>query len=287
MTKRIYLTVANRPYLPRLSVLLASMREYCAPFLLYVLDWDRETFEWCLRQGGDVHPIGGNRYPRKPDRSDVENMWTLRWRALQDIVESDRPVTMLDADLAFHASPEPVFAEIGSAPAAVTPHRFAPAAAGLPGPTVESHSKYGMFNAGFTYVADPRIAAMMARATDWWCHTRVEFVFGCGWWMRTFGLQSELWKRLLYADQVYLNDLPALGAHVIQHPGVNVGPWNTHTIDPSAPLIAYHYHSLKTDGAGTLIQHAYPEYGITPAQVDRLYRPYVEQLLAAERAGEF
>jgi len=77
-----------------------------------------------------------------------------------------QPVAYVDADIMFHSSPEPVFTEIGGAPAAVFPHNFARASQGLPGPTVESHEVFGQYNVGLVYVADRQVAEEWAEKID-------------------------------------------------------------------------------------------------------------------------
>src|SRR5262249_1819337 len=113
-------------------------------------------------------------------------------------------VTYLDADLYFFGDPAPVAAELGSGSVLIIPHRF---------PEHLKHAEaYGIYNVGLLcFRNDERGRACL---TWWrercleWCHDRLE---------------GER-----FADQGYLNDWPARfpGVVVLQHPGVNLAPWN-------------------------------------------------------------
>lgn len=300
---RHYTTVCDAGYLPRLKVLVGSMRRHCMPFTLHVLAWDVHVEAWC-QENMDVVRYGGqtssymcgvaSRIFRGllpgPPRGLAELMWTVRsgWSAWV-MRELKEPVTQIDADLMFWSTPEPVYKEIGDAPAAVVPHGFAPEDRGLPGPTAESHRRFGLFNAGWVYVADPRLFCLWAAQCWEWCHRGQEDLAGGG---------------TRYSDQAYLDTWPeAHGAHVVKHLGVNVGPWNIHTrmvMAPSArhpprlverrelgdggdsarvdPLVAYHYHSLELGPSGVLQQLAWPEYGLTEQHHTILYVPYIAHL---------
>lgn len=281
---RHYVTACRANELP---VLLASMERQCAPFLLHVLAWDwpfpsyvpaharivsRSTF---LARNPEFSP---HRLP-PPARTVINQVCTARWRFLADVIaDTGQPATLIDGDLWFFGDPAPVFEEIGSAAIAVTPHGFAPASAVLPGVTLESHAKYGAFNSGFTYIADPAIAAALADLNWEWSHT-------------DFRTMPD--GRVVFGDQGYLQlvaESEAVGAHVIASP-VNIGPWSVHaqplrqTHDGAVffggrPLIAYHYSSFRPGPGGQL---ADPAYAVTTEQGRILYEPYRAALAATAR----
>lgn len=282
---RIYATYADSAYLTRLQALHASMVRHCGPFELHVLAWDEGVAEWCESAGIEwhfyddwiwIHCDGGWALPG-PERSKVETMWTMGPAWIAHVMErAGQPVTYVDADIMFHSSPEPVFAEIGGAPAAVFPHNFARAAQGLPGPTVESHEVFGKYNVGLVHIADRRIAEEWAAQCREWCYDRVE----------QFPIPE---RRLRYGDQKYLDDWPAkYGAHVVGHPGADLGPWAVHAraIDVrngvpffgGSPLVAFHYSSYR-EGE----QFTRPEYRVTKRQEEIIYGPYIKALEEAKR----
>ena len=275
---RHYVTACRAHEFP---VLLASMERHCQPFLLHVLAWDW-PFPAYVPANARIVSRGSflSRHPEyaperlpPPPRTRINEVCTARWRFLADVLQDfEAPATLIDGDLWFWSSPEPVFEEIGSAPMAVSPHAFAPAAAGLPGVTLESHRKYGVYNSGFTYVASAAAAERLA-ALNWeWSHTE---------------LRTLPDGRMVFGDQGWLEQVAGeVGAHVIQHPGVNVGPWNVHTqvlrqaqdgtvFFGGRPLIAYHYSSFRPGPGGQL---ADPHYAVTTEQGRILYEPYAAAL---------
>jgi hypothetical protein len=256
------------------------MERHCRPFTLHVLAWDRAVFDWCAR-APQVKPMPlehmlGLRPSFRlenlpgPPRSKQEHLSALRVAHLAYLVEAiGEPVTMLDTDTMFWNSPEPVFEEIGAAPAAVTSHWFRPAADGLVGPTIESHRQYGLYNAGFVHIAAERIAKVWAEACWEWCYLGDPQPRGMNRWR--------------FGDQGYLDEFPEIGAHVIENPGVNLGPWAVHHRELEVrdgkvffgdrPLVLYHYHSYR---AGQLADQ---DYQISAEQVELLYLPYQRALL--------
>jgi hypothetical protein len=199
----------------QLPVLLASMRRHCAPFRLHVLAWDFDPHDWPVL-GPDVeitpreaflaaHPeCAPDRLPGPP-RSALEIACTVRWTFLAGVMErTGDAVTLVDGDVHWFSSPGPMFVEIGGAAMAVSPHRIPPAAAGLPGVTLETHRRYGLYNAGITSFADPAPAHEMAELTRQWCYAEV----------RTLSDGREV-----FFDQGWLEDVACRhGAHIIQHP---------------------------------------------------------------------
>jgi hypothetical protein len=262
------------------------MWQHCRPFVLHVLCWDWEPqvaagreetpdgdLRWSVQYTGRA--AFGARHPEctslpGPPRTPNETVCAVRWKFLCDAMADTRqPVTLIDGDQWFFSSPEPVFAEIWDARCAVSPHGFAPASAGLPGVTMESHRRYGLYNGGWSYWADPRAAARMAalarecsRATDHrWPDGRT-----------TWGDQGAL--ELIQEE---------FGAHVIRHRGVNVAPWNANTqaleerdgalYFGGRPLVSYHFSSLDPGE-----QLANAEYAITQEQARLIYAPYLRAL---------
>lgn len=271
----------------QLPVLVASMLRHCGDFMLHVLDWDVALPEMqaSIRTGWDHlsvldravflarHPeMAPDRLPGPPRRP-VDQVCTVRWTFVVDLMEDLRePVTLIDGDVWMMASSEPVFAEIGAAPMAVVPHGFPLAAAGLPGVTEESHSKFGRWNNGWVYFADLAPAREMARLTREWSYTAFltlpsgRVVFG-----------DQGWSEIV-AEQ--------FGAHAIKAP-TNVGPWGVHA-RPLAErsdgvcwggerLISYHFSSMRFDG-DVVTRYADPSYEITAEQQRILYHPYAEEV---------
>ncbi len=281
---RHWATYCDSAYLPRLKALHASMVRHCGPFELHVLAWDDGVANWCTEndfphQHVDSffakHPeLGFGELPGPP-RTKVELMWTAGPRWIADVMErTGEPVTYCDSDVMLFSSPEPVFAEIGGAPAAVVPHGFASASQGLPGPTWQTHQVFGEFNVNFVYAADAHFPKMWAKQTREWCYDRVEQVTNEDWTLK-------------YGDQKYLEKWREGGAHVIRHPGAAPGPWCVHTraLDVrdgvihfgNRPLIAYHFSGYR-EGPHGIEQLSRPEYAISERQGEIIYTPYIRAL---------
>lgn len=289
---RHYATVAHAHQIP---VLLASMRRHCGDFRLFVLAWDydpplgsrpdvgfarREDF---LHHHPDLEP---SRLPGPP-RLPINIIDTVRWAFFADVMEATgEPLTWLDGDQWFFSSPEPVYAELGAAGArfAVSPHRIPPRAAGLPGACLETHRCYGLYNSGFGWAADRAPLLEMAALTREWSYSAVRARADGGW---DFG------------DQGHLERVAARhGAHVIQHPGVNLAPWNIHDVRLTERsglllvdlwpvvdcrlLVTYHYSSMRfADFGDRVLQYADPGYEINDHQKALIYEPYAQAVRAA------
>jgi hypothetical protein len=267
---RHYVTVCRREQLP---ILLISMRRHCTPFHLHVLAWDWEwygpptTASVSIVNRADflrVHPEMDPVLLPGPKRTVLEQVCTVRWRFVVDTMVKHRsPVTLIDGDLWFWSSPDPMFGEVEHAPVAFCAHGFAPRYAGQPGVTHESHAKYGRYNGGFVHFNEIEVADKMAELTRQWSYS---------------GFLTHADGTTTFGDQGWLERLPT--SHVVRHHGVNVGPWNVHTRQlrdthdgavffGGKPLIAYHYSSFKHG-----IQFANAEYEISPEQERILYEPY-------------
>lgn len=296
MTRR-YVTTAAAPHLPQLRVLLASMRRHCGSFRLHLLAEGPEVSRWAAWQpdveATDVraflkrHPdLAPDRLPGPP-RNGNERACCWRWTFLCDVMAATgRPVLAVDCDLMFWSSPEPVFEEVEGAPAAVLPHAFAPRDAGLPGVTMETHRRYGLFNGGFVYFGERGVAATMADLAKE-CSHATDHVWPDG--------------RVTWGDQGALEIIHEIyAARVIEHPGAAPGPWNIHA-QPleyrghirrdggwrdgvlhfgDRPLVSYHYQSYRHGR-----QLADAPYAITPEQAALLYEPYAAALVAVELAA--
>jgi len=273
---RVYATYADSNYITRLKALHASMLRHCQPFELHILSWDEGVRDWAESVGCPTQLPGTIGILPGPERTRVETMWTLGpWWIAEVMKSTGRPVCYVDADIMFHSSPEPVFAEIGAAPAAVFPHNFASASHGLPGPTVETHEVFGKYNVGLVYIANREIVEEWAAQCREWCYDRVEQV-------------PIPERQLRYGDQKYLDAWPEKhGAHVVMAPGANLGPWAIHgralDVRGGVPyfgnrsLVAFHYSGYRELADGhTVITR--PEYQVTKRQGEIIYRPYVEEL---------
>jgi hypothetical protein len=196
-------------------------------------------------------------------RSESEYCWTLKAPFLLHLLDG-RPegelVTFADADMAFHSDPTPAWDELAGASIGISHHRSAA--------RFRSRERWaGRFNSG--WVCFRNDANGLAALRWWqervleWCHDRVEHG--------------------RFADQAYLEDWPRrfAGVHVLEHPGVNVGPWREGAalaerdgqaeIDGS-PVLFFHAQSLRLRRPGRGVRPLPGAAGVGYT-VDRGYRP--------------
>jgi hypothetical protein len=272
-----YTAVADAGYLKRLSVLYASMQRHCRPCRLHVLALDADVEAWCRAQGvaaASLSALQGAHpelvSPPGPPRTAAERAWTARPAFSADVIErTGGGVVQLDVDQAFYSSPAPVLREIEGAQLALTPHWALPRSAGFRGATLETHGACGTYNAGFSWLGTVEVARWWAAELVSWCYARVE--------------------RGLYGDQGCL-ERPPWPVHVIQHPGVNLGPWAIHrrkmertvegaiTVD-GVPLVSYHFCGFRGGWQNPL--RGDPVWQITPDQRRLLYDDYELALVRA------
>lgn len=213
----------------------------------------------------------------KANRTRVEYYFTLspcwpQW-LLTTQPDIDR-ITYVDADMFFFSSPAPIFQAMDEAHASVliTAHRF---------PTWLSHyEKHGKFNVGLQSFRSDDVGR--ACLDDWrercleWCYDRLE---------------PER-----YADQKYLDAWPqrwGAGLLVLDHPGVNLAPWNW----LSQPIHAFHRGAVEVRGTALVLFHfarfrpvrgtwwwqsGQIDYGVMPRRLRHaIYGPYWRALAAA------
>ncbi len=298
---RHFVTYADGNYLGKLKALHASLVRHAGPFKLHVLAWDQKVMDWCAGASSvngwraDDYldwrtELAVDKLPGPP-RSRVEHMWTVAPQFISDIMDraendytpstNGEPVTYLDADLYCFSSPEPVFSEIGGAPAAFVGHNFATteqaAALGAPIPTPESHLKFGRYNVGMVHFAAPAIAQRWAALVRAWCCDR---------------LAQTQEGRWIYADQTYLEILREEFSEAIEIKNVAAapGPWGIHAHPLEArdgvihfggrPVVFFHFSSLVEADHGQL-QYTRPEYAVSNEQKATIYAPYLDALARA------
>ncbi len=276
---RYFCTYFDANYLTRGLALYRSLAAHAGEFQLTVLCLDEKT-EATLRAMAlpqvRLLPVAQltTKHARlaacQADRSKLEFYFTCAPWLMQEVLPSlpaGEILNYLDADLYFFSTPEPIFAEIGCASVAITPHRFPPALSHL--------ERYGKFNVG--WVTLRHNATGLACAADW--------AEKCATWC--FNVHEA--KR--YANQGYVDtwhqQFP--GTISITHGGANVAPWNVRDSSVMAgpsgvevnhlPLIFYHFHALTHLG-----EELYDPYlsrydaVLTPTLRNLIYLPYLKQL---------
>lgn len=283
--KRFYCTYFDRNYLSRGLALIGSLFEQSrGDWQLFVVCMDEEACNILERLAlPNVSAVSIEQIEHddpalataKNDRSRVEYLWTttpaiILWLLMRH-PEIDL-LTYLDADLFFYSSPEPLFEELNGRSVLIHEHRYTPELRDM-----EINGKYNVGLVSF------RADEQGKTALRWWRERCIE----------SCHLDIKSGK---CGDQMYLNDWPErfAGVHVLQHPGAGVAPWNVDQFSVTerdrqlfidgAPLIFYHFHSLRIVGPESF-RPAYRFY-IRRDVRDLIYRPYMRALSTAMREIE-
>ena len=276
---RQYCTYFDHHYLVRGLALYDSLASHGGGFQLWVLCLSAEceqalqklalpgirTISMGEFEDGDVALLAA-----RQNRSRIEYFFTCT-PSLPLFLFKQNPamdaVTYLDGDLYFFGDPEEVHRLIGDASIAITPHRFPPACRAL--------ERFGIYNVG--WVTFRRDASALA-CLKWWRERCLEWCFD----------RVEDGK---FGDQKYLDDWPVrfTGVQVIQHPGVNLAPWNLNShrltweggrvqVD-GMPLLMFHFHGLR-QLTPRIFDPQLKRYDlrISPVVRRRIYRPYFNEL---------
>jgi glycosyltransferase involved in cell wall biosynthesis len=277
---RYYCTYFDHHYLPRGLALYDSLCRHGRIFELWVLCLSEEceqalqklkllgvkTISMREFEAGDA-PLQA----AKQNRSQIEYFFTctpslpLFLFKINPVMDS---VTYLDGDLYFFGDAEEIHAEIGEASIAITPHRFPPA--------LRDSERYGIYNVGWiTFRRDTNALACL----EWWRERCLEWCYD----------REENGR---FADQKYLDCWPSkfAGVKVIEHPGVNLAPWNLsgHQLEwengrlwvDGRPLLVFHFHGLK-QLTRRIFDPQLVRYQVKlgPVSKRRIYRPYLEHLI--------
>ena len=280
-----YCTYFDSRYLSRGLTLYHSLRRVSPSCRLWVLCLD----EICYDTLCDLHLEGvtplrlseiedadAEFFAVKSNRSLLEYYFTCTPVLMSSLFASNPEIdviTYVDADICFYQNPDFLFEAFREASVQIVPHRYSERNRGL--------EKWGLYNVGWvTFRRDEAGLACLA----WWRQSCVEWCYD---W-----LEDDR-----FADQKYLDRFPRKfsGVQIVEHPGVNVAPWNLDTgpLARSADgelsfrgekLIFFHFHKLR-QLAPSLWQTRLGDYGakLDRATRDWLYIPYIRQLAAAER----
>jgi hypothetical protein len=224
---RNFCTLFDSDYRAKGLVLHHTLMQHVGDFHLYILCLDDALHGLlsCLKLENTtlIRPqdfLDPALQSKKTQRSRTEWIWTmtpsLPLYCLENYPDIEE-IAYVDADIAFFSNPQPMYDEIGDAPCMVIPHRFPPG---------RDKSENGLYNVSLV----------------WWRHTP-----GMVDLLRTWRHQCLDWCHCWpsdgrFADQGYLNDWPEKrGAHVLEHLGCNLAPWN---------MGQYDYYYRPEEGLG-------------------------------------
>ena len=286
MANRVYCTYFDHNYLARGVALYHSLQRHAPEARLWVLCLNEECYRTLATLGlpnlvfrslAEFEAEDPEVAATRSTRSTIEYYFTCTpaWMRFVLSKEADAEwVTYLDGDLFFFESPEAIYRELQDASVAIIPHRYPARIARL--------QKFGTYNVGWVGARnDPDGVAVIT----WWREKCIE-------WCHDYVDGGR------FADQGYLDAFPGLSSRVkvIENVGANLAPWNVGNyqidfrdssvmIDATNPLIFFHFQGVKK-GLGWFIFNSHHQYRapFSGAMREGIYKPYVDELLAIERA---
>jgi len=281
-----FCTLFDSNYLTRGLALYESLEKRCPSFHLYVISFDRNSYEYLKNAGlPNLTPVALQDFEDqqllavKPSRSIAEYCWTCTPSVILYCIEKYHlpSCTYVDADMIFYHNPQLLLDEMGGRSVLISEHRY----------TKEYERGAvvnGIYCVQFMYFKNDSDGMTALR---WWRERCLEWCYD----------RLEDGK---FGDQKYLDDWPARfeGVHVMQHLGGALAPWNLQQYSfswkgdqlfakylktgISYPVIFFHYHGLKffsnrmATCSGTL-------FDIDTNAKEHLYFPYLKQLVQIER----
>lgn len=285
MASRVYCTYFDHNYLSRGLALYHSLQRHMPGARLWVLCLSEACYRALValdlpdlvpRQLQDFETADPEVAATRPHRSTIEYYFTCTpaWMLFVLQHEPDAEwVTYLDGDLFFYRSAEAIYRELENAAVAIIPHRYPPG--------LQRLRKFGTYNVGWVGARNDADGIAVIR---WWRARCIE-------WCHDYVDGDR------FADQGYLDAFPQFPrARVINNAGANLAPWNIGNyridfgdhgllIDGVHPLIFFHFQGLRK-GLRWFIFNSHRVYRAPFSRVvrERIYRPYVDELLAIEKA---
>lgn len=286
MTRHVYCTYFDSGYLSRGRVLIETLRAQGDTGVVYVLALDEKTgievAAWTdlgviLVSLEELEAAYPTLCHARKTRSRLEYFFTLtpwltKWTLERNA--EDCWTTYLDADMAFFAEIDCLYAEGAQSSVMIVEHRFAW--------DQTWRLKYGRFNVAWvSFRKDSRGQACL----NWWADSCLEWC-------------NDETSRGRFADQGYLDDFPSFpGVLVLQHPGADLAPWNLrrHQLEVNdsgsllvdgEPLLFFHFHGLRKIGRRYHFKHLPYFVRTTKTLRENIYRSYCERLEALEAARD-
>lgn len=234
-----FCTLFDSYYIHKGIALYLSLKRVSKDFHLYVMAFDRESYEKLNSCGFDkmtVELFDDFETPElkavKPTRTKAEYCWTCGPSVIHFFLMSYglSDITYLDADLYFLSNPSIVFDEIGNNSVAITEQYI-------------DYSEGGKYCVQFMYFRKDKDGL---GCLEWWRDRCIEWCYS----------RYEDGK---FGDQKYLEKFEELfeNVYVVQNRGVGIAPWNAHLYtygDDSLlykgkkyPYVFFHMHGTKVD----------------------------------------
>lgn len=268
-----YCTLFDREYMTKGLCLLRSMEKHVEDYHLFILALDDEVWtHFVVNKYKNVTVArlesieSGALLEAKASRTHQEFCWLLasQWTLRCILQHQLENVTYIDADSFFFSSPKLVFDEMGDAPVAIPPHRFAEK-------DLERLQCNGIFNVNHVYFTRAGLPCLR----EW----------------ADYALQHCYNSPNDFADQACFDWLiPKYSGHAIENIGLNVAPWNSFQYSftesngkvyvNGVEVILVHMHEfLWNDGNPRLTN-----WQVNDDARQLIYEPYIALYREIERA---
>lgn len=278
--------VISRYYLSRCVCLINSLTEY--NHKIYILCYDKESFVTLNK----IKNINIKLFEfSKIKKFDKEFNKKIKKRELIDQIVTSRPIFinflrkklflkhifLLDSDLYFFSNPLKLKEIIQKKSVAFTRHNFVQKKLFL-------NKMYGLFNGGFVYIKFDKNGINFLKKWSALCKEWCEF-------------KPDEGK---FSDQKYLEILykKINNTYAINHPGVNLAPWNLENKKikkikneiyvNSSKLIFYHFHGVRLLWKNIFILGLSNYHFMVSNDVKKLlYKNYLDKLINTRLTNEY
>ncbi len=270
---RSFCTLFDSYYIHKGIALYLSMERTCKDFMLYVMAFDKSSYEKLTSIGfknmiveyeeesdfytSEIQAV-------KKERKRNEYCWTCGSNITLYFMNkyNTESMTYLDADMMFFNDVDEVYKEIEPYSVALSPH-FA------------DTELYGKFCVQFCYFKNNEKGR---RALEWWKNSCLEWCY-------------DRYEDGKFGDQRYLDDMPNLfdDIHPIEHHGVGVAKWNMLDYEflPNSQIkyneitynvCFYHFHAVGVEYRNEKIFIASKKDSIPDTVLKTMFVPYGELL---------
>lgn len=266
-------------FLPRGLALYHSIKRYNNNFVLYVLAFDKETFDYLTNLKYDnIVPISFETYNSyfNTNQEKYEDRKQYFFSATPNIClyifEKFQTVDLLlylDADMYVFNSFDSIYDEVGEASIAFCSHRFHPIFDFL-------SKNYGRYNVGVNFF---RRSEMGLKCLNDWKSD-------CDSWYPN----KQGYPLKFFSDQIFLDDWCSRynEVKIINNIGVDTAPWNIANYKVKLkddffylndkPLIVYHFSSLKKVANNAWNGNTIFFFGSIRGNLLKVYKKYISEI---------
>lgn len=278
--RNAFVTLFDSNYLSRGLVLYESLLKHCNDFVLYIIAFDDECYEFLtglkldrvivisLQEFEDEELLGV-----KDSRSKGEYCWTSTAKSVLYVFEkyNEKTCTYLDSDMMFFDDPSILINEMAEDESLIiTPHNYSKEYSDYAG-------KFGIYNVSFMTFKNNKAAKDILK---WWSDRCIE------------ECSLDLSKGTC-GDQKYLDDWldRFKGVHVLENVGGGCAPWNASRYSlkndfsivkydgktiSDARLVFWHFHALCFFDK-RVVRLAPGDYYIPDTIIANVYKTYIRE----------